>query len=51
MTDNAISYEDFAKLELRVATILEAREHPNADKLMLLQIVSGQKVTIVITIS
>ncbi|MEE2739395.1 MAG: methionine--tRNA ligase subunit beta [Planctomycetota bacterium] len=41
MTDNAISYEDFAKLELRVATILEAREHPNADKLMLLQIDIG----------
>jgi methionyl-tRNA synthetase len=36
-----ISYEDFAKLELRVARVLEARPHPNADKLMLLQIDAG----------
>ena len=36
-----IKYEDFAKLELRVAKVLEARPHPNADKLMLLQIDVG----------
>jgi methionine--tRNA ligase beta chain len=36
-----INYEDFAKVELRVAKILEARPHPNADKLMLLQIDVG----------
>jgi tRNA-binding protein len=36
-----IPYEDFAKLDLRVATILAAREHPNADKLLLLQIDTG----------
>lgn len=36
-----ISYEDFAKLELRVAKVLEARPHPNADKLLLLQIDVG----------
>jgi tRNA-binding protein len=36
-----ISYDDFAKLELRVAKVLEARPHPNADKLMLLQIDLG----------
>ncbi|MHC5540270.1 methionine--tRNA ligase subunit beta [Singulisphaera rosea] len=36
-----ILYEDFAKVELRVAKILEARPHPNADKLMLLQIDVG----------
>src|SRR3954451_10283606 len=36
-----IAYEDFAKLELRVAKVLEARAHPNADKLMLLQIDVG----------
>jgi tRNA-binding protein len=30
-----ISYDDFAKLELRVAKVLEARPHPNADKLLL----------------
>src|SRR5689334_603962 len=36
-----ISYDDFAKLELRVARVIEARPHPNADKLLLLQIDVG----------
>lgn len=36
-----ITYDDFAKIELRVAKILEARPHPNADKLMLLQVEVG----------
>jgi tRNA-binding protein len=36
-----IAYDDFAKIELRVAKVLEARAHPNADKLMLLQIDVG----------
>ena len=36
-----ISYDDFAKLELRVAKVLEARPHPNADKLLLLQVDVG----------
>jgi tRNA-binding protein len=38
-----ISYDDFAKLDLRVATILAARPHPNADKLLLLQIDVGDE--------
>ena len=38
-----ISYEDFSKLDLRVATVLEARPHPNADKLMLMQIDLGDQ--------
>src|SRR6476661_6815383 len=38
-----ITYEDFAKLELRVAKVLEARPHPNADKLLLLQIDVGDE--------
>lgn len=38
-----IKYEDFAKVDLRVAKILEARPHPNADKLMLLQIAVGEE--------
>jgi tRNA-binding protein len=42
MTD-PIAYEDFAKLELRVAKVLEARPHPNADKLLLLQIDVGDE--------
>ncbi len=37
-----IKYDDFAKIELRVAKVLEARPHPNADKLMLLQISLGE---------
>lgn len=41
MTKPEITYEDFAKIDLRVATILAAREHPNADKLLLLQIQVG----------
>ncbi len=36
-----ITYDDFAKLDLRVATVLSAREHPNADKLLLLSIDLG----------
>ena len=36
-----ITYEDFAKVELRVAKVLEARPHPNADKLLLLQVDLG----------
>ena len=36
-----ISYDDFAKLDLRVATILECKAHPNADKLLILQIDIG----------
>jgi tRNA-binding protein len=38
-----ITYDDFAKLELRIATVLAAREHPNADKLLLLQIKVGEE--------
>lgn len=36
-----IGYDDFAKLDLRVARVIEARPHPNADKLMLLQVDLG----------
>ena len=38
-----ISYDDFARLELRVAKVLEARPHPNADKLLLLQVDVGDE--------
>jgi tRNA-binding protein len=38
-----ISYDDFAKLELRVAKVLEARPHPNADRLVLLQVDVGDQ--------
>src|SRR5258706_167844 len=36
-----IQYDDFAKLELRVATVIECKAHPNADKLLVLQIDLG----------
>jgi tRNA-binding protein len=38
-----ITYDDFSKVELRVAKVLEARPHPNADKLMLLQVDVGDQ--------
>ena len=38
-----ITYDDFAKLDLRVAKVLAAREHPNADKLLLLQVQVGDQ--------
>jgi methionyl-tRNA synthetase len=38
-----ITYDDFAKIDLRIATVLSAKEHPNADKLMLLQIKVGEE--------
>lgn len=36
-----ITYDDFVKLDLRVATIVEAEDHPNADRLIKLQIDLG----------
>ena len=38
---NTIQYEDFAKVELRIATVLECKAHPNADKLLVLQVDLG----------
>ena len=38
-----IVYDDFAKVELRVAKVLEARAHPNADKLLLLLVDLGEE--------
>ncbi|HMB95221.1 MAG TPA: methionine--tRNA ligase subunit beta [Tepidisphaeraceae bacterium] len=43
-TQTTINYDDFAKLDLRVATVLECSAHPNADKLLILQIdLGGEK--------
>jgi methionine--tRNA ligase beta chain len=38
-----VPYEDFAKLDLRVATVRQAEPHPNADKLLVLQIDIGSE--------
>jgi methionyl-tRNA synthetase len=36
-----ITYDDFAKLDLRAAKVLECSAHPNADKLLVLKIDLG----------
>ncbi len=36
-----VTYEQFAQLDLQVGRVLEAREHPNANKLLLLKIKIG----------
>lgn len=36
-----ITFDDFAKLDLRVATIVKAEAHPNADRLVKLQLDDG----------
>ncbi len=48
MTDSAgsqtpatISYDDFAKLDLRVGRVTEVGDHPNADRLLVLQVDLG----------
>src|SRR6185295_14269272 len=44
-TQTTINYDDFSKLDLRVATVLECKPHANADKLLVLQIelANGEK--------
>ena len=36
-----VSFEDFQKLDLRVATVTAAEPHPNADRLLLIQVNDG----------
>jgi len=36
-----ITLDEFCKLDLRVATVLEASDHPNADKLIVMKIDLG----------
>jgi methionyl-tRNA synthetase len=40
-TKPTITYDDFAKLDLRIAKVLEVAEHPNADKLLVIRIEMG----------
>lgn len=42
-TKPTIQYDDFAKLDLRVATIVHAESHPNADRLLKLQVDLGDE--------
>ncbi len=39
---SVIRYEDFARLDLRVGEVVQARPHPNADRLLILQVDLGQ---------
>ncbi len=38
-----ISLEDFKKIDIRIANVLEVNEHPSADKLLILKIDTGQR--------
>ena len=38
-----VSFEDFKKLDLRIAEIISVKEHPNADKLYVLGIDTGDE--------
>jgi len=40
---NTITIDDFSKLQLRVATVLECVPHPNADKLLVLRVDLGDE--------
>ena len=40
---DTITYEDFVKLDIRVGTIKEAKEHPDSDKLLILKIDEGKE--------
>jgi tRNA-binding protein len=37
-----VKFDEFARLDLRVARVLECREHPNADKLLILTVDLGE---------
>lgn len=43
-----IIYDDFAKLELKIGKIVEAAEHSNADKLLVLKVEIGDAVVQVV---
>jgi methionyl-tRNA synthetase len=38
-----VSFEDFKKLEIKTAKILEANDHPNADKLLVFKVEVGDE--------
>jgi len=40
---DSIKFEDFAKIDFRVATIKEAEAHPNADRLIKIQLDDGSE--------
>ena len=40
---DTITFDDFSKIKLRVGRVLEASEHPNADKLLVLKVDLGDE--------
>jgi len=40
---DTITFDDFAKIKLRVGRIIEAADHPNADKLLVLKVDLGNE--------
>lgn len=40
--DSNITIDEFARMDLRTATVLEVNDHPNADKLYVLKIQVGE---------
>lgn len=42
-TNGTISFDQFLQMDLRVGRVLECREHPNADKLLVLQVDLGHE--------
>jgi methionyl-tRNA synthetase len=38
-----VSFEDFKKLDIRIAKVLEVKDHPNADKFIVLKIDVGDR--------
>ena len=38
-----ISFDDFLKIKLRIGRVLEASDHPNADKLVVMQVDLGDE--------
>lgn len=41
---DTITFDDFARIKLRVGKVIEAGHHPNADKLLVLKVDIGQEV-------
>ena len=41
--DDLISFNDFTKVKLRVGRVVEASDHPNADKLLVMKIDLGDE--------
>ncbi len=42
MPEDPIEFDDFAKVRLRVGKVVAAKKHPNADKLLVLQVDAGE---------